>query len=264
MRPVTRRLLLAGCSLLLLAGCDSSVRQWTENLPLPWLQSSSASSMISFDLRSSASSSALPLPDEPTFADEVASGSGASSSAAPRALSGALIERTLSGGILEVGIPTAPMLRVYTHPSCAYCREFEEEQLERLLSDFVETGDLRIQTMIVPLKKYPSSTLQASALVCAAERGKGSDMLRALFDAETLDAKSLPRITKALALDTTFTDCVASPKTAGTVAWQAALAANDQVTLVPTFAIGKERQTGLPAYPDLRGWIDAWLNGPRG
>ncbi len=203
------------------------------------------------------------LPDEPSFADEVMSGSGSLSSS-PQTVSGALLERILSGGILEIGLPTAPLLQVYTHPSCAYCREFEEEQRSRLLRDFVMGGKLRIQTIIVPLQKYPSSALQTAALVCASGQGRGSDMLAALFDTPSLDEKTLPKMGKSLGLGKAFDSCVTSAATANTVAWQSALVTDRRITLVPTFIIGKEHQTGLPRYPDLRGWIDAHLSDPRG
>ncbi len=259
--PVRRAVLLSGFALLLLAGCDSkAASRWSPALPWMNAGAGSSSSVTTVDLRIPASPSSSEAPDEPTFADEVMSGSGALSTA-PKTVSGALLERALSGGILETGLPTAPVLRVYTHPSCAYCREFEEEQRDRLLKDFVAGGRLRIQTVIVPLKKYPSSALQASALVCAAEQGRGEDMLSALFANDTMEAKTLPKLGKSLQLGKTFDACVASPATANTVAWQAGLAARENVTLVPSFDLNGKKKTGLPGYPDLRGWIDASLSG---
>lgn len=206
------------------------------------------------DLSESASSEAA---DEPTFADMETSTGSSLDAQSPGTVSGALLERLADGGILETGLRGAPLLRIYTHPSCDYCREFAQDQLERLRMDFIAPGKLRLQTMIVPLQKYPSSATQAAALFCAAKIGRGQEMFTTLMNTPVLDKARLAKIAKPF--PASFTACLTAPDTKAVLDVQAKMISETQVTLVPTFTLNDQRQVGLPKYADLRGWIEASL-----
>lgn len=138
------------------------------------------------------------------------------------------------------------------------------DMLPRLHSDFVTTGDLRVQLVIVPLKKYPNSMLESSALLCATAMEKGQAMHDAIRTAKLRDRKSLITLAKKIALQTAqFTKCLDAKETKNLLADQQAFINDHAVTLIPTFMLGgstplttgEETRVGLPSYPDLRGWI---------
>src|SRR3989338_6978616 len=126
----------------------------------------------------------------------------ASPPSSPLTGTGALPERLLPTGILEVGQERAPLtLLIFTNHSCRYCLEFEEEYVPRLVEDFVKPGKLRLQISILKLQKYPESVLFLSALVCAAEQGKGFPMHTKLFDLPP-DRRTVLDAAESLTMDT--------------------------------------------------------------
>ncbi len=167
--------------------------------------------------------------------------------------------------MIEVGQKDAPLLlTVFTNESCNYCNEFMRDMLPRLKSDFMTSGKLRVQLVIVPLKKYPNSTLEASALLCATVLEKGQLMEEAMRNATPLDdprgklrdRKSLLALAKKIELSTKqFTACLDAKETKNLLAEQQDFINQHDVTLIPAFLIGDEKRVGLPSYADLRGWI---------
>lgn len=159
-------------------------------------------------------------------------------------------------GILETGMEDAPLLTVFTNYSCDYCGEFMREMFPRLQSDFMMNGNLRVQFVIVPLKKYPNSVLEASALLCATVLEKGREMDDAMRIAKLRDRKSLIALAKKTGLQTAqFTKCLDSKETKALLAQQQAFINEHDVTLIPAFILNEEKRFGLPLYADLRGWI---------
>lgn len=167
-------------------------------------------------------------------------------------------------GILEIGNPDASLLlTVFTNYGCEYCDEFMRDMLPRLGNDFVAAGDLRVQLVIVPLKKYPNSVLESSALLCSTVMEKGQGMHEAIRSAKLparpaggRDRKSLLALAKKMELPIKqFTTCLDSKETKKLLADQQAFINDNTVTLIPTFMIGTDRITGLPSYADLRGWV---------
>lgn len=201
---------------------------------------------------SSSSSSSLPSlsSDFPVEIEEFSSSSVATGT-------GALVERVAARGMLEFGRANAPLvLMVFTNYSCDYCEEFMRDMLPRLESDFMMSGKLRIQFVIVPLKKYPNSVLEASSLLCATVLEKGQVMHEALRNASLRDRTSLLALSKKLKLPTKqFTTCLNAKETKSLLAEQQAFINEHDMTLIPAFFIGEERKIGLPSYADLRGWI---------
>lgn len=237
--------------LLLLVACKGPHGDFT--VQWPWGGASSS-------VASSSSSSSLPSETEPTFADDVlVTETGSEVTDEPEAISGALLERDLTAADLDIGLESAPMYTLYTHPSCAYCREFHEEHFARLLSDYVATGKLRVAVSIVPFNKYPMSNLQASALRCAEKEKRGREMLDRLFAHPQLSQAVLTQITKEMALPASFTTCVTSPEMAEEMANRRALYDEQHVSLVPTSFFGTEGQIGVPRYVDFRGWVESQL-----
>lgn len=174
---------------------------------------------------------------------------------------GALAERLLPSGTLEIGNRDAPLsLLLFTEHHCEYCREFQSDLFPRLREDFLKHGSVRLEIVILPLKKYPGSREAAGALLCAGEQGKGLLMHEALLKSTDTTSPSLPAIGKALALEKkVFETCLASSDTEKLLAGQAAWERSLGVDLVPTFFLNGEKLVGLPSYADLRGKIERAL-----
>src|SRR3989344_4349188 len=170
---------------------------------------------------------------------------------------GALPERLLTTGILEIGNENAPMILFsFTNHSCRYCAEFEQQYLPRLTVDFIRTGHLKVQVAMLKLQKYPSSQLAATAVLCAAEQGKGLPMHAALF-ATTLDRRSIVDTAERLTLNTAaFGSCLDEESTKLVIDQHQSLAQTLGVEYVPTFFYNGEKAIGLPAYADMRGRLE--------
>ncbi|NOS67834.1 MAG: thioredoxin domain-containing protein [Candidatus Peribacteraceae bacterium] len=217
-------------------------------VPLPQTQTPKGGSSASSVSLASSVSSITPI-ELPVEIEEISSSSAASGT-------GALATRLTDDGFLLIGDAPDHVLTVFTNYGCDYCREFSREMLPRVLEEFVVPGKLSVQIAIVPLKKYPNSALEASALLCAAAEGKGLLMHEELTETAVRDRKSLTAIAKKLALPAqTFAKCLDSKETKASLAGQQALITEQGVTLIPQFLLGTEKKTGLPSYADLRGWI---------
>lgn len=164
-------------------------------------------------------------------------------------------------GIFEIGEEDAPhLLTIFTNYSCDYCEEFMRSMMPRLESDFIAGGKLRVRFVTVPLNKYPNSALEASSLLCAAALDKGLAMHEKMLSSSLRDRKSLSALAKTIGLPAVqFTTCLDSKETKNLLAQQQEFIADRGVTLIPAFLLDDEKKTGLPSYPDLRGWIREWM-----
>ena len=209
-------------------------------------------------LSSSAESAAPHSAEAPLEAGDVAA---SIATVAPDTASGALQERTGTNQGLETGQENAPVaLTVYTNHSCRYCAEFTRNHLERLLTDFVAPGLLKIEIIPFPLQKYPSSDLEAKTLLCATEQGRGLAMHRALFSLNPRTEAAILTMAKEQALDAkALAGCLKSDRLQEKLNVQKAQAVLHGVSFVPAFSIDGQTKTGLPDYPDLRGWIQEEL-----
>lgn len=166
-------------------------------------------------------------------------------------------QRLLTGGLLEIGNPTAPVtLLVFTNPYCRYCQEFQTNDLPRLIADEVTPGTLRIVTVPFPLKKYKESESAALSLICAALQGKGLETSDLLFTAGLSSTEERKR-TALLGLNTRqMLGCMKSAEALHALQIQKGMADALAVTLLPTFFVNGQRTVGLPEYSDLKGSIE--------
>lgn len=171
--------------------------------------------------------------------------------------SGSLAERMAGRGIFEIGEDGAPhLLTIFTNYSCDYCEEFMRSMMPRLESDFIAGGKLRVRFVIVPLNKYPNSALEASSLLCAAALDKGLAIHEKMLGSGLRNRQSLSALAKAIGLPAgQFTACLDAKETKNLLAEQQEFINELGMTLIPAFFLDGEKKTGLPSYPDLRGWI---------
>jgi prepilin-type N-terminal cleavage/methylation domain-containing protein len=124
-----------------------------------------------------------------------------------------------------------------------------------LKNDFVATGDVKIRIVIVPLKKYPNSVFESSALLCATQQKHGEAMHLAL-GSSVRDRKTVIALATKLGLNIkTFPTCLGTKETKATLKEQADLVTQKNVTLIPALDLNGEMKVGLQSYADLRGWI---------
>ena len=208
-----------------------------------WSSSASSTTSVSSSASSDQIEFAVEIEEEPS--SSVVSGTGA------------LAQRMGDNGVLEIGDAAAPLaLTVFTNYSCDYCSEFFNDMLPQLESDFVRTGNLKLQIVVTPLKKYPNSPLEASALLCGTALGKGAEMHAALLPVTLHDRKSILALAKKLALPTKdFTSCLSAKETKALLTRQQEMTAAQGVTLIPTFILNGEKRVGLPSSADMRGWV---------
>jgi protein-disulfide isomerase len=191
----------------------------------------------------------LAVTDEP-FADPLQ----------PLALTGAVTveERTLSGGVLEIGSDAArASMSVFLNPQSPYSREFQRSRMPSVVSQFVATGKLSVKAYVLPIDKYAGSAFAARAVSCAAAQGKGYPAFDLLVREGRTD------LTQAdvddLGIDATaYRSCIQTGARDPFAASAPAIERWD-VTLVPTYVIDDRRFEGLPAEADLVGAITAAL-----
>ena len=146
-----------------------------------------------------------------------------------------------------LGQPKAPVsMLLFTNYDCAYCKDFENNLMPRLQTDFIENGKLKVQIIPVMLQKYPDSDKNAHVLLCGIRMGSGADVHRMLFDGQ----RTFPALETCLN-DTDFLQ--------RTMAAQYDVIRSLDVTVIPTYFINEQKFTGLPEYADLRGQITAAL-----
>ena len=171
---------------------------------------------------------------------------------------------------MEKGAENAPLnLLLFTNHSCTYCQTFNATHSPRLQQEFIDRGLVKYQVATLPLQKYPSSELEASALLCAAKQQKGFAMHDLLFRLEKRDRNDVMGAANLLELDAKiFGDCLDSLGTKLLLEKQQQIASDLGITLVPTLILNtfdklgadSEKFSGLLPYADLRGWINETLS----
>jgi len=176
---------------------------------------------------------------------------------APISLTGAVMaieERTLSGGILEIGSARAPVtVTVFVHPESEYAREFQRSRMPALVSEFVSRGAVNIHVFILPIQKYAGSAFASRAVSCAAAQGKGYPALDMLVTEGRIDLTDADIV--ELNLDATLYRSCVQTGTDDPLAGAARAAAIWNVTLVPSYIIADETIVGLPTEADLLGAV---------
>jgi protein-disulfide isomerase len=181
--------------------------------------------------------------------------------AVPKIGTGALTERLLPSGVIEIGNPDAPIVLLqFTEHHCRYCRDFQREHMTMLLKDFIAPGHVRLHVVSFPLAKYPLSESAARAVHCAARAGKGWKMHELLLERISTDRIEPIEYVEDLEMDATaFRTCLTDAETDVILAEQKAWAESLDVSLVPTFFINGEKHVGLPYEADLRGMLKTIL-----
>lgn len=166
-------------------------------------------------------------------------------------------ERLLPNGVLEIGERDTPItLLVATEHHCRYCREFHWNDFPSLMEKFADAGKLRVQIVILPLKKYAGSDLGAKASLCAAQQNAGLRMHDHLFSKPEVSKDTVMEKVKDIGMDEgIFLSCLDDLQTSGMLASQRSWLRTLDVNLVPTFFLNGEKSVGLKDPADLDMWI---------
>lgn len=147
------------------------------------------------------------------------------------------------------GAPDAPVTMVeFLDYECPFCQRFHTETMPILLTEYVETGKLRIVVRDNPLPMHENAVPAARAARCAAEQGEDtywrfSDALVAA--GAPLDRGRVLDVATGAGVDTAgLSACLGSDRHIASVDADAASAAEAGVTGTPTFVIGPSREGG--------------------
>jgi len=176
------------------------------------------------------------------------------------AQTGAIAERLVTTtGVLEYGLHAAPhTLLIFTNHSCAYCKDFDQTVYPEIKKEFVDTGILRLQMIVLPIQKYPSSVVEAAGVYCAGKQQKGFPLYRSLFNIATHDRAGVVAAAQTAGVKLPeFQECLDDPATRTVLQEQSSLIQSLNVTLVPTMFLNGEQMQGVPKAADVRGWIEA-------
>lgn len=179
----------------------------------------------------------------------------------PSNTSGAVVaERVVATGTVEIGAADAPVsLMLFTNHYCAYCRDFQEELMPRLTSDYVTPGKVKVTIVPFLLQKYAESDQASLTFVCAAQQGKGLPMHDLLFR-ERINSPAFNTAVTEMKIDKAqLQSCIDGDGARSTVDALQAVAHSLGVRLVPAYFIDGTKFTGLPEYADLRGQIEEGL-----
>lgn len=172
-------------------------------------------------------------------------------------LTGSNAFRYYESGVMEFGPVDAPnVLVVVTEYHCPYCKDFERDYMPALQTDILETGKVRIMVIPKHLKKYPNGADAIKGMICAGKQGKAREMHRILFERTNKHRSSVLEYAGELELNMqTFEACMNGDEAKARIDRLNETLSGLNITLVPTFFMNDHRQTGLPSYADLRGWI---------
>lgn len=154
-----------------------------------------------------------------------------------------------------LGDPNAPLTIVeFTDFECPFCQKFFQEARAQIISQYVDTGRVRLVVRDLPLSSiHPSAELGARAAQCAAAQGQFRSMYERLFSshgsewggAPKRDHEAMIDFANELGLDeAAFSSCLDDPATAQAVADEAAVASRLRINGTPSFLIGGQMVQG--------------------
>ena len=159
----------------------------------------------------------------------------------------ALISELLLLGEPALGSSKAPLTIVeFSDFECPYCRQFHEEVLPSLRSEYIDTGLVRFVHKDLPLPFHSQARGAAMAARCAGEQNRYWDLYGALFDHQTcLECKGAVKIAEELGLKTsTLLACMQREETETLITANLSEAKLHNIRATPTFVIGPSRSDG--------------------
>lgn len=166
------------------------------------------------------------------------------------------------------GDPDAPVvLREFGDYQCPACRSFYRKTVTRLLSEYVDTGKVRMVFFDLPLTNiHQHAMVAAQAARCAGRQDDYWGMHKQLYSKQPKWKKlddPVPRFgdyAGELGLDgQALVECVRDEKTLDAVKQSATLAQKLQIPSTPTVLVGTDGLSGAQPYERIKEVIDRHL-----
>ncbi len=183
--------------------------------------------------------------------------------------------KKLSEGFPTKGKADAPITIVeFSDFQCPFCRQFYSNAYQQLLTNYVNSGTVKIVFRNFPLSFHAQAQTSANAAECALEQGKFWEMHDKLFEEQNkLDggdpktgpvkstvsytADDLKRWAKDIGLDATkFNSCLDSKKYDAKVNADFAAGAAAGVSGTPSFYVDGKQIVGAQPYEVFKAAID--------
>jgi protein-disulfide isomerase len=147
---------------------------------------------------------------------------------------------------------------------CPFCARFYSQAYQQIVSEYVDTGKVKIIYKHFPLSFHPNAQKAGEATECAALQDKDSfwDMHDMIFEKGTTGGvATFKQYAADIGLDTAeFNTCLDSGETAAIVQADMAEGANNGITGTPGFLVGGQRISGAQPYAVFQQAIEAALN----
>ncbi len=154
-----------------------------------------------------------------------------------------------------MGSSTAPVTVIeFTDFECPFCVQFFNEIRPQLITQFVDTGVVRIVARDFPLTQiHPSALIAAVASRCAADQGKFWPMYEALFTTHQVEWGGVPKRDHDVLIElagkvgvdaAAFTRCLDDPASAQATLDEAAAARQLGINSTPNFLVNDQLVRG--------------------
>lgn len=149
---------------------------------------------------------------------------------------------------------------------CPYCKSWHDESMANLTRDYVNTGQVRLAYLHLPLQQHRYARAESEASLCAGVQDKFWPFARQLFDRQAEIEKApliqpvLDEIARGLSLDMgRFASCQKREAIRALVESDIQQATRAGVRSTPSFLVGDFLVEGSVPYADFRRAIDTAL-----
>jgi len=161
---------------------------------------------------------------------------------------------------LSIGDDNAKInLIAYTRFDCSYCSDFFKNNLDRLMNDYIENGDLKLVFRFLTHESKPNSFFATKAAYFAAEKG----FLKLYIDKMT----SISNLNNEAVLNTIpenlredFLSYTEDKKVGQLILSQAKKYRQSGINQTPTFFVDQYKIIGNVSYERIKSTIDETLN----
>ncbi len=145
---------------------------------------------------------------------------------------------------------------------CPFCARFYSQTYGQIVSEYVETGKVKVIFKHFPLSFHANAQKAGEATECAADQDKFWDMHDLIFEkGVTGGVATFKQYAADLGLDTeSFNSCLDSNEKADIVKADMAEGAANGITGTPGFLVGGAKVSGAQPYAVFQQAIEAALN----
>ncbi|EFO81234.1 DSBA oxidoreductase [Oscillochloris trichoides DG-6] len=168
-----------------------------------------------------------------------------------------------------MGDPNAPVtIYEFTDYECPFCKQFYAETRAQLITEYVETGKVRLVARDFPLEIHASAMLAAVAGHCAAAQQNFWPMYETLFETHQVEWGGVPKRDRETLIDlatqigiepVAFTACLDDPATEQAVQAEMQAAMQLGINSTPNFMVNGTLLRGSLPIGSFRQLIDSLL-----